>query len=62
LARRKRAGESFSDVIKAHFAAGGVGRDLLAAARRVQVSEATLEHVEAAIAARRNHKAKAPRL
>ncbi len=32
LARRKRPGESFSEVIKAHFASGGTGRDLLSAA------------------------------
>ena len=61
LARRKRAGESFSDVIKAHFAAGGVGRDLLAAARRAQVSESTVEGAAAAVAARRRHKPRSPR-
>jgi predicted CopG family antitoxin len=62
LARRKRAGESFSDVIKAHFAAGGVGRDLLAAARRTQLAAATIDEIEAAVATRRRHRAKAPRL
>jgi predicted CopG family antitoxin len=62
LARRKRAGESFSDVIKTHFAAGGVGRDLLAAVRRAQVSESTIDGVEAAVILRRRSKAKSPRL
>jgi hypothetical protein len=62
LSRRKRAGESFSDVIKAHFAVGGVGRDLLTAVRDAAVPEATLKGAEAAVAARRRHTARIPRL
>ena len=61
LARRKRAGESFSDVIKAHFAVGGVGRDLLEAARRTSIAEATVEGAEAAMAARKRSRARVPR-
>jgi predicted CopG family antitoxin len=61
LARRKRAGESFSDVIKAHFAVGGVGRDLLEAARRASIAESTLEGAEAAAAARKRSKPRVPR-
>lgn len=59
LARRKRAGESFSDVIKAHFASAA-GRDLLEAARRIRVADDALEHTAATVRARRKHRAKAP--
>ena len=59
LARRKRAGESFSDVIKAHFASGA-GRDLLEAARRIRVADDAIEHTAATVRARRRHRAKAP--
>lgn len=62
LARRKRAGESFSDVIKAHFAAGGVGRDLLAAVRRVGVADGTLDAVDKVVATRRRSRARVPTL
>ena len=61
LARRTRTGESFSDVIKAHFAVGGVGRDLLEAARRASIDDTTLEGAEAAMTARRRSKARVPR-
>jgi predicted CopG family antitoxin len=61
LARRKRGGESFSDVIKAHFAVGGTGRDLLEAARRASLSDATVEAAAAMVAARRKSKPRVPR-
>lgn len=62
LARRKGPGESFSDVIKSHFNAGGRGRDLLAAVRRVSIDIETLDEVQRTVAARRKSRAKAPRL
>ncbi len=62
LARRKRAGESFSDVIKAHFATGGAGRDLLAAARRVGVADGTLDAVDKVVANRKRSRARVPTL
>jgi predicted CopG family antitoxin len=53
LARRKRPGQSFSDVIKQHFTSGSTGRDLLEAVRRFPFSPDTLDRVEAQIRARR---------
>jgi len=38
LARRKRPGQSFSEVIKQHFAGGSTGHDLLEAVRRLSIS------------------------
>jgi predicted CopG family antitoxin len=62
LARRKRAGESFSDVIKAHFAAGGIGVDLLAAAKRVRLEADTLDGLERAVSDRKRSRARVPKL
>ena len=62
LSRRKRAGQSFSDVIKEQFASGGVGRDLLTAARRIRVERATVDELERTIAGRRRSRARLPRL
>ncbi len=62
LSRRKREGQSFSDVIKAHFAAGGVGADLLAAARRATVDEGTIAGLDNIVRARARSRARAPRL
>jgi predicted CopG family antitoxin len=62
LARRKRAGESFSDVIKAHFAVGGKGRDLLRAVRDEPVAEDTIRAVAKAVASRKRHRARIPAL
>lgn len=53
LSRHKQAGQSFSDVIKAHFASGGVGADLLAAARQVRVEQGTIEGAAGAAHPRR---------
>lgn len=52
LSRAKKPGQSFSEVVKEHFAPPKVGRDLLAALDRVALSEATLEAVEQQIRAR----------
>lgn len=62
LARRKRQGQSFSDVIKEHFTRGGTGRDLLEAARQFALSDDTLDAVAAAVEGRHRHRVRAPKL
>ena len=62
LARRKRQGQSFSDVIKERFAGGGTGRDLLEAVRRLSLDEDALDAAEAQVKARRRDRARAVRL
>jgi predicted CopG family antitoxin len=62
LARRKRAGESFSDVIKTHFATGGIGRDLLTAARRIRLESSTIESLDQAVSSRKRSRARVPQL
>jgi predicted CopG family antitoxin len=61
LARRKRKGQSFSDVIKTHFSRGGTGRDLLEAVRQFGPTEEALDRVEDLIGRRRRDRARAPR-
>jgi predicted CopG family antitoxin len=60
LSRHKRAGQSFSDVIKAHFASGGVGADLLAAARQVHVGAEAIEGAARVVASRKRSPARTP--
>ncbi len=62
LARRKRGGQSFSDVIKERFAGGGTGRDLLEAVRHFGLDEETLDAIEEQVKARGRARARAPRL
>jgi predicted CopG family antitoxin len=62
LARRKRPGQSFSDVIKERFASGGTGRDLLDALRQFALDDDTLDAIGAQLRARGRHRARAPRL
>ena len=62
LARRKREGQSFSDVIKAHFLGSGTGRDLLAAARTARVDPRTVNAISAVVAHRRRDRARVPSL
>lgn len=62
LARRKGKGESFSQVIKAHFGGRRTGRDLKRILEQVRLSEATIDRIEEAVAARRRSLAKRPRL
>lgn len=62
LARRKRRGQSFSDVIKAHFAGGGTGKDLLEATNRFSLADDALEAAEARVAERQRDRARAVRL
>jgi predicted CopG family antitoxin len=62
LARRKREGQSFSQVIKEHFTRRCTGADLLRAVQRANVSEDTINEIERQVKARRKHPARAPRL
>jgi predicted CopG family antitoxin len=62
LARRKREGESFSDVIKAHFGplpTAGRFRQII---RTVRISEDALNQMETQVRARRLHKARVIKL
>lgn len=43
LRRRKKAGQSFSDVIKEHFRSTSTGEDLLAVLREANLTEETLD-------------------
>ena len=62
LARRKRAGESFSDVIKAHFGAGGTGADLLHAVHGHAVGSDAIDAVARAVSGRRRSRPRVPAL
>lgn len=62
LARRKRVGESFSDVIKAHFARTAVARDLLVVARRIGLEPGTLEGIDKVVSSRKRSRARTPQL
>jgi predicted CopG family antitoxin len=61
LARLKRPGQSFSQVIKARFAERR-GRDLAAALDRVALERRTLDAIEARLSARRRDRGRAVRL
>jgi len=60
LSRRKREGQSFSQVIKEQFRANRTGRDLRSALEEVSLSEATLDAIEDQVRSRGNQPAKAP--
>lgn len=62
LRRRKRRGESFSDVIKKHFARGVTGRELLAMLEHLRLDASTLDAVEERVAHRSDEPATAPEL
>lgn len=62
LSRKKRGNQSFSQVIKEHFAGGKKGRDLKAALRGISLSEATLDAIEAQVKRRDADVTKAPEL
>ena len=62
LARRKREGESFSQVIKSHFGRSRTGRGLKQILQQAAVSEATVDRIEAVVRSRRRSPVKAPRL
>jgi predicted CopG family antitoxin len=61
LARKKRAGQSFSQVIKEHLAGVGTGRDLRNVLERLRFSESMLDAAEQQIRARRKSRARAVR-
>lgn len=62
LARRKRAGQSFSQVIKEHFGSIRRGRDLEDALGRIRLSESTIDAIERQVERRREDLAEAPEL
>ncbi|HET9226417.1 MAG TPA: antitoxin VapB family protein [Thermoanaerobaculia bacterium] len=62
LSRHKREGQSFSQVIKEHFAGKKKGKDLLAALKHVQVTDQTLDAIEEQVRSRVRYPAKAPDL
>ncbi len=62
LARRKRPGQSFSQVIKQHFGVGATGRQLADVLGRLPLDEKTLDEIEGEIRSRRRHPARAVRL
>lgn len=62
LAREKRAGQSFSMVIKEHFGKRKTAAALLRALPSLSLAEDTLDHIEEQIKDRRKHTARIPRL
>ena len=62
LARQKRPGQSFSQVIKKTFGATRTGAELLKAASATRLSDEVLDAVDAIVSRRRGDLAKAPRL
>ncbi len=62
LARRKRPGMSFSQVIKLHLGPRRTARDLLATARAVPLAPKTLDTVEELVRGRKGNPARAARL
>jgi predicted CopG family antitoxin len=55
LSRRKRAGQSFSKVIKEQLGKGKTGADLGAVLRQVRLAPETLDKVEAQLRERRRN-------
>ncbi len=62
LARRKRPGMSFSQVVKLHLGPRTTARDLLAAVRANPLAPETLRAVDAIVRRRRSSPARAPKL
>ena len=58
LTRHKKPGQSFSQVIKEHFGTLRTGRDLLAAAERIQVSDGVLDSIEKVYGSRKDDPAR----
>ena len=59
LARRKQEGQSFSQVIKAHFGRQPTAAGFRAILRTVRLSDQTLDAIESQVRARRNSPARA---
>ena len=62
LSRRKRAGQSFSNVIKEQLGRRKTGADLRAALGQVRLSPDTLDRVEAQLRGRRKNPARVTKL
>ena len=62
LSRRKRPGQSFSEVIKEHFAGRKTSRDLAAALDRISVSDDAIDAIDERVKARQKRRARAIRL
>ncbi|MDX1632861.1 MAG: antitoxin VapB family protein [Thermoanaerobaculia bacterium] len=62
LRRRKRRGQSFSDVIKEHFRGDATGETLLSAARDVRVEHETLDAIERIVEGRKKALARSAEL
>ncbi len=62
LRRRKKPGQSFSDVIKEHFAGRTTGAMLLRAIDEITVEEDTLDTLDEIVAGREASEARAPEL
>ena len=60
LANRKRAGQSFSDVIKENLGGKATAKDLLKVLDFVNVYEDTLDRFDEQVARRRKDQAKSP--
>jgi predicted CopG family antitoxin len=59
LSRRKRPGQSFSQVIKEHFGKQPTVADFLAGVRGLRVSDEALRAMDAQVRSRRRHPARA---
>lgn len=53
LSRRKKKGQSYSEVIKEHFGPRSTGQDLRRAIQEADISEETLDLIEEQVEARR---------
>jgi predicted CopG family antitoxin len=62
LARQKRPGQSFSQVIKERYRWIRTGRELAAAVRGIRISEDALDHMERVVRDRSKSPARAPKL
>jgi hypothetical protein len=61
LSRRKRDGQSFSEVIKAHFGPQPTAERFRALLRTIRVSDAALDGMDRQVRARRGERARAVR-
>jgi predicted CopG family antitoxin len=62
LRRRKRKGESFSDVIKKHFARGATGREFQKVVAELRLDHSTLDAADELVRRRVSEPAAAPEL
>ena len=62
LSRHKEPGQSFTQVIKAHFGGRRTGKELQAALRNIKLSKESLEAIDLQVKARRTNKARAVKL